>query len=132
MDDDCQPEYDFDGPTIYGVQKFLRLSEETGNHSLPLYSHELLFASEEAGIQFRKDKGEYGPVGRHVEGAKPEKLEYLGNGAPYPGRVYSRAVIIIWPKSHRKYVQMQSKGGWAVIQEQDNQRAENQKKQQAE
>lgn len=132
MDDDCQPEYDFDGPTIYGVQKFLRLSEETGNHSLPLYSHELLFASEEAGIQFRKDEGEYGPVGRHVEGAKPEKLEYLGNGAPYPGRVYSRAVIIIWPKSHRKYVQMQSKGGWAVIQEQDNQRAENQKKQQAE
>ena len=88
----------------------------------------MLFASEEAAVQYRKDEEENG---KHVLGENPDKLEFLGNGMPYPGRVYSRAVIIIWPKSHREFVQMQSKGGWEVYQ-QEKQRAENEKKQQAE
>jgi len=33
----------------------------------------------------------------------------------YMGRVYSRAVIMIWPKTHRRDVQIQSRGGRAVI-----------------
>ena len=99
---------------------------EEGNHSLPLYSHELLFASEEAAVKFRKDGGKGERV--RVE-STPKEVEYQGNGGYiYPGRVYSRAVIIIWPKSHRQFVQMQSKGGRAVIQQEEKQRAYNEKK----
>ena len=39
----------------------------------------------------------------------------VGNGMQYPGRVYSRAVIMIWPKAHRTDVQIQSRGGRAII-----------------
>ena len=35
---------------------------ERGNHSLPIYSHELLFASDEVSIEFRKDRRS----GKHV------------------------------------------------------------------
>jgi len=33
---------------------------------------------------------------------------------PYPGRQYSRAVIMIWPKAHREDVKMQAKGNKEV------------------
>ena len=128
VDWEGMPMYDFiDGPKVFGEQFWPDRSGQRHNHSLPLYSHELLFASEEAAVQYRKDEEENG---KHVLGENPDKLEFLGNGMPYPGRVYSRAVIIIWPKSHRQCVQMQSKGGRAVLRE--KQREENEKKQQAE
>ena len=111
--EDNMPAYDFYGPIRYGEQASSRMREE-GNHSLPLYSHELLFASEEAAVKFRKDEGGKGERVR-VE-STPKEVEYQGNGGYiYPGRVYSRAVIIIWPQSHRELVQMQSKGGRAVL-----------------
>jgi hypothetical protein len=44
----------------------------------------------------------------------PKAIEFLGNGMAYPGRSYSRAVILLWPKAHRDAVQLQSKGGRKV------------------
>jgi hypothetical protein len=32
----------------------------------------------------------------------------------YPGRCYSRSVILIWPQEHREAIELQSKGGLAV------------------
>ena len=87
---------------------------DLGNHSVPLYSHELLFASEEAASKFRKDDEENGE--KVMVETSPKEVEYLGNGGCYMGRVYSRAVIMIWPKSHRQDVQSQSKGGRSVLQ----------------
>ena len=128
--EDNMPDYDFygNGPIRYGEQAFSRMRGE-GNHSLPLYSHELLFASEEAAVKFRED--ERVNANNVMVDDSPKEVEFLGNGGYiYPGRVYSRAVIIVWPKSHRERVQIQSKGGRVVLQE--KQRAENEKKQQAE
>jgi hypothetical protein len=49
--------YDYDGPVIYGEQVW---PSERGNYSLPIYAHELLFASEEASTEFRKDTEDNG------------------------------------------------------------------------
>lgn len=43
-----------------------------------------------------------------------EKIEFLGNGMLYPDRCYSRSVILLWPKEHRKTIAFQSKGGLGV------------------
>ena len=57
---------------MYGEQAWVRMSREPGNHSLPIYSHELLFASEEASVNYRKDED-----GKHVivEGS-PKEVEF--------------------------------------------------------
>lgn len=67
------PAYFMDGPIIYGEQCW---PSERGNHSLPIYAHEILFASEEASTEFRKDKD---GNGKHVVtgyGDDPKKLEF--------------------------------------------------------
>jgi hypothetical protein len=33
---------------------------------------------------------------------------------PYPGRCYSRSVILVWPQEHREAIELQSKCGRAV------------------
>ena len=64
------PDYDFWGPPIYGEQ-FVEGMED-GNHSLPVYSHELLFASEEASNKYRKgEMGEKKHVVLHWPTPKP-------------------------------------------------------------
>lgn len=104
------------GPVIFGEQTCYR-NDKDGNHSLPIYSQEILFASNEARCKFRKDAAE----GKHVVVENsPKEVEFLGNGGCYMGRMYSRAVILLWPKSHRKDVQMQSKGGRAAAREESN------------
>ena len=138
------PAYDMNGPVIYGEQVW---PSERGNYSLPIYSHELLFASEEASTEYRKDAESNG---KHVvaDDSGVKKLEFrkfrppiwykplpnlscsdinisfhsaftlfsfsVGNGMPYPGRQYSRAVIMIWPKAHREDIKMQAKGNKEV------------------
>ena len=96
-------------------------------HSLPIYSHELLFASEKTPQQ-NTAKIQISPwankclqlrthslmVRKFRGGTK--KVEFLGNGGViYSGRVYSRAVILIWPRSNRNDIQCQSRGGRAVL-----------------
>jgi hypothetical protein len=63
-----------DDPVIYGVQAWFRC--ERGNYSLPIYAHELLFASEEASTEFRKDTEDNGKhlVADYSGGI--EKLEF--------------------------------------------------------
>jgi hypothetical protein len=143
-DDEGMPTYYMDGPVVYGEQVW---PSERGNHSLPLYSHELLFASEEASTEYRKD-AKYGNGKHVVADSEVKKLEFrkfrrtdliliqpstqqlcpyiisfhyyfvllfpVGNGMPYMGRQYSRAVIMIWPKAHREEIQIQAKGNKAV------------------
>ena len=47
---------------------------ERGNYSLPIYANEILFASEEASTEFRKDKDDNG---KHVVAdGDPKKLEF--------------------------------------------------------
>ena len=59
------------GPLIYGEQVW---PGERGNHSLPIYAHEILFASEEASTEFRKDEDNNG---KHVVADDdPKKLEF--------------------------------------------------------
>lgn len=79
-----------------------------GNHSLPIYAQELLFASEGAKNDFRSETSDNQNVL-----AEPQEVEFLGNGMPYPGRWYSRSVILLWPKENREVVELQSKGGRA-------------------
>jgi len=70
-DGDPFPAYDIDGPVIYGEQVW---PSERGNHSLPIYSHELLFASEEAATEYRKDTEDNG---KHVVAdSSVKKLEF--------------------------------------------------------
>ena len=58
------------GPLIYGEQVW---PSERGNYSLPIYAHEILFASEEASKEFRKDEEN----GKHVVAdGDPKKLEF--------------------------------------------------------
>ncbi len=64
------PAYDMSGPVIYGEQV---LPSERGNHSLPIYTHEILFASKRASTEFRKDKK---CNGKHVVTKNPKKLEF--------------------------------------------------------
>lgn len=59
LDNNLDPAYDIDGPIMYGVQQLIH-SEGRGNHSLPLYSHELLFASEATSTEFRESIEENG------------------------------------------------------------------------
>lgn len=66
------PEYDTDGPIIYGEQACQTL--KVGNHSLPIYSHEILFASEEAAIKFRKDGNDH-RIHTIVE-SDPKEIEF--------------------------------------------------------
>ena len=66
------PEYDTDGPIIYGEQACQTL--KVGNHSLPIYSHEILFASEEAAIKFRKDENDH-RIHTIVE-SDPKEIEF--------------------------------------------------------
>ncbi|KAL7537607.1 hypothetical protein ACHAWF_014939 [Thalassiosira exigua] len=118
-DDSYFPLYDPNGPVIYGEQAFRGWGRNHGNHSLPIYSHELLFSSEEARIKYRKDNDNE----KHVlldsddlyHETGPKEIEFLGNGMPYPGRIYSRAVILIWPRAHQRDIQMQSKGGRELL-----------------
>ena len=42
------------------------------------------------------------------------KCYAVGNGCPYMGRIYSRAVILLWPRANREAIEMQTKGGRAV------------------
>ena len=59
------------GPLIYGEQVW---PSERGNYSLPIYAHEILFASEEASTEFRKDEDNNG---KHVVAdGDPKKLEF--------------------------------------------------------
>ena len=59
------------GPVLYGEQVG---ASERGNHSLPIYTHEILFASEESSTEFRKDKD---CNGKHVVAEHdPKKLEF--------------------------------------------------------
>ena len=111
------PLYNWNGPIVYGEQVGGMGMTEPGNHSLPIYSHELLFASEEAASEYRSNNSYYSHIsGKHVfVESSPKEIEFLGNGMPYMGRVYSRAVIMIWPRAHREGVQMQAKGGRAVL-----------------
>lgn len=100
--------------------------EPAGNHSLPIGNHEILFASEQAFQSFRKEIDDY-EHGLKCFLEAPEKVEFRGDtatapgvkkadfsSAPCPGRAYSRAVILMWPKEHRKCVQIQTKGGREV------------------
>lgn len=113
----------FAGPFPWAVREEKKMDDVGGNHSLPIYSHELLFASENAAAEYREDsdlcKGKHvftdkNSLELNIGGAT--KVEFLGNGgAIWPGRVYSRAVILIWPRSNRNDVQRQSRGGCAVL-----------------
>lgn len=59
-----RPNFDFDeSPRIYGEQFVAYTDNRGANRTLPIYSHELLFASEEVSSQFRTDELGYG---KHV------------------------------------------------------------------
>lgn len=103
-------------PFMYGEQAEMMMEE--GNHSIPIYSHEILFASEEAARKYRKDEDDHGI---HAIVEDPKDVEFLGNGCPYEGRIYSRAVILIWPKAHREAIELQTKGGRSVKSSNDKQ-----------
>ena len=63
--------YDTRGVLVFGEQVW---PGERGNYSLPIYAHEILFASEEAATEFRKDKDDNG---KHViADGDPKKLEF--------------------------------------------------------
>jgi hypothetical protein len=71
-------------------------------HRLPIFSHELLLTNEQSKDLFRGN----GYEGHNlVCQDSPKEVEFLGNGFPYPGRVYARAVIILWPKSNRESIE---------------------------
>jgi len=55
----------------------------------------------------------------------PSKVEFLGNGGCSPGRWYSRAALVLWPKQHRKLVRETTHGALREAQDIENgQRAE--------
>jgi len=110
------PLYDWEGPIIYGEQVHQRGG---GNHTLPIHRHELLFASQETAAKFREDSV-YGHGKQVILENDPKEIEFLGNGMPYMGRTYSRAVLLIWPKAHRRDIQSQTKGGRAVLKAKGN------------
>tara|TARA_B110001452_G_scaffold266016_1_gene271871 strand:+ start:899 stop:1996 length:1098 start_codon:yes stop_codon:yes gene_type:complete len=56
-----------------------------------------------------------------------EKIEFLGNGCPYPGMWYSRAVIVFFPRSHRGQVLLQSKEGKLAEEKRQKQEQKRQK-----
>ena len=105
-----EPIYDWEGPIIYGEQ--VHQTWGGGNHTLPIFRHELLFASQETAAKFREESYDGKSV---ILENDPKEIEFLGNGMPYPGRKYSRAVLLIWPKAHRRDIQSQTKGGRAVL-----------------
>ena len=62
LDDEGMPLFNFRGRRIYGEQFIMddtwrdhRVGK--GNHVIPIYSHELLFASEEASRKYREEGG---------------------------------------------------------------------------
>jgi hypothetical protein len=47
----------------------------------------------------------------------PSKVEFLGNGGCSPGRWYSRAALVLWPKQHRKLVRDTTYGAFREAQD---------------
>ena len=76
FDDFIGPTYNFEGPILFGEQAWMKM--EIGNHSLPIFSHEVLFASEEAASKFRKDECQHG-VHTIVE-SDPKEIEFREYG----------------------------------------------------
>jgi hypothetical protein len=50
----------------------------------------------------------------------PSKVEFLGNGGCSPGRWYSRAALVLWPKQHRKLVRETTHGALREAQDIEN------------
>ncbi len=83
VDDGGWPLFDFWGPPIYGEQYIpdddnFDIRTKKGNHSLPIYSHELLFASEEASREFREKpaRGWSHMHKKEVVVWKPQEVEF--------------------------------------------------------
>ena len=82
-DEDGIPQYDSDEEPIYGEQFLWKTGGGTrvgeGNHVIPIYSHELLFASEEASRKYREEGG-HGGWYRRTKGVvayeKPQAVEF--------------------------------------------------------
>jgi len=104
---DMDPEDDLYGVACEAMD--YTYPDRYGNHSLPIFCEELLFASEGAKKSFTDYNNDEGNCL-----AEPKDIEFLGNGMPYPGRWYSRSVILVWPKEHREAIELQSKGGRAM------------------
>jgi len=68
-----------------------------GNHSLVLDLPEFLLSKEQS-LEMRKKGDDHGIL------AHADELEFLGNGMPYMGQVYSRAALVFWPKKSRSAV----------------------------
>jgi len=81
-----------------------------GLRGFRLLTHELLFSKENA----RKERdssltSSYGC--KELTVSDPTDIEFLGNGRPYCGRWYRKAVIVFWPRSHRLDVRDTTEGG---------------------
>jgi hypothetical protein len=91
-DDQGFPLYNFRGRRVYGEQFILDDAGEeyrvgSGNHVIPIYSHELLFASEEASNKYREDCGDryWNRRTKNVTVREPQAVEFC----KYLCRLYS-------------------------------------------
>lgn len=112
---DLNAEYDpvwFGDTSAYPWSK--HPDDNGGNHSLPIFAEEILFATEGAKAEFFAEADCDGRDQEVLVHSDPQEVEFLGNGMPPPGRWYSRSVILLWPKENRNMVELQSKGGRAL------------------
>jgi hypothetical protein len=72
------------------------------SNSLAIEPGELLLSNPEA--RQHRDADDWAP---ECDDNFPTNLEFLGNGMPYMGRWFSRAVLLMWPRSHRTQVEQQ-------------------------
>ena len=78
----------------------------TGNHSLIIEQAEFLLEDERT-RRYCSD-GTNEPYCHRP--SRPQDVEFLGNGGPPMGEVYSRAALLVWPISNRAKVSAQAAG----------------------
>ena len=78
----------------------------TGNHSLVVEGGEILFDTEERLKKFSSTAYKFSEMGN----GDPKAIEFMGNGMPYMGTAFTRAVILIFPRKNRAKVGKQLMG----------------------
>ncbi|EOD35233.1 hypothetical protein EMIHUDRAFT_227525 [Emiliania huxleyi CCMP1516] len=113
--DDEYDEYDED-PELYEYDNWWQIGEvRPSERCLNILAEELLLADAAVAKELRRGQDDSYREQALVTEGDPQRVEFLGNGCPYPGQCYARAAILFWPTEGRNEVLRQSPAGGKML-----------------
>jgi len=113
--DDEYDEYDED-PELYEYDNWWQIGEvRPSERCLNILAEELLLADAAVAKELRRGQEDSYREQALVTEGDPQRVEFLGNGCPYPGQCYARAAILFWPTEGRNEVLRQSPAGGKML-----------------